>query len=82
MTWQVETMVRLKDNRVCGFTVGNNVGGDATLPVEILFDNRNDAVELARWLKKKDHWIQRLELIIEMETNIDIEQLKEKELME
>ena len=76
--WQTETMVRLKDNRVEGYVVTNQVGGDSNLPVDIIFQSKDSADKLAKWLNRKDDWIDRLENIIRYETDIDVEEIKEK----
>ena len=46
------------------------------LPIELGFHKREPAQDLADWLNKKDNWTDRLELIIEHETDIDLEKLK------
>lgn len=78
MMWQVETMVRLKDNQVEGYTVANQVGGSSNLPIDITFKSKDSAVKLAKWLNKKDDWIGRLENIVEYETDINVEEMKKK----
>ena len=78
MMWQVETMVRLKDNQVEGYVVSNQVGGDSNLPADIIFQSKDSADKLAKWLNKKDNWIDRLEYIVEYETDINVEEMKKK----
>ena len=46
------------------------------LPFELCFTKKEHAQRLADWLNKKDNWTDRLELIIEHETDIDVEKLK------
>ena len=76
--WQVETTVRLYDKGVVGYSVDNQIGGDDTLPIEIVFSEKKEANELRKWLQKKEDWIDKLELIIEMETDINLDELREK----
>lgn len=48
------------------------------LPIDLIFKYKYNAQNLADWLNKKDNWTERLEYIIEYETEIDLEKLKEK----
>lgn len=78
MTWHTNTIYDFIRDELIGYTCSNQIGGDATLPVDLIFDEKEDANRLAKWLNKKDNYIDRLELIVEMETNVDLDRIREE----
>ena len=76
MTWYVTTEVDIRTKETEGYMVEHPT---QNFPLDLLFVKREDAEKLAKWLNKKENWIDRLELIVDMETDIDIEKLKEKD---
>ena len=78
MTWHTNTIYDFIGDELIGYTCSNQVGGDATFPVDVIFDKKEDANRLTKWLNKKDNYIDRLELIVEMETNVDLDRIREE----
>ena len=76
--WQVETSVHMYTGE-SAYTVTNQIGGDANLPLTFIFANRKDAEKLSKWLNKKDDWTDRLEEIVEHHIGEEkLEEIREK----
>ena len=72
MTWQVGIEVDLKTKQTIAYTVENQ---SQSLPVNIVFHDKNEAKKFADWLNVKDDWIDKLEMFVEDER--DVESIRE-----
>ena len=77
MTFCVETIATM-DLKPVGYSIGALTGGDESLPIELFFSDRTDAVKLCKWLNKREDWVERLETIVEFHTDVNLEKIKEK----
>ena len=74
MTWHITVEVSLITNKETGrYHVENPVD---SLPITIVFYERGEAEKFAKWLNKKDNYIEALETILENVYDENLEDIK------